>query len=661
MIRSGFVARPLSVISLAALAATLAAGLGAQSPRGALSFGQVALSPDGQHLAWIGPVSRAAVAGESGVVIADAAHHWAPGSVAIAGADAQSAVEIAWSHDGSSLAVLATSNHGAPSIFTVHTDGTGARRVLATTGSVHDVRWSPDGRHLAMLYSTASEEANSPVAATPRDTGVMDTHIDRQHLAVVDAATGAIKPVSAADLYIYEYDWSPNGRQLVVSQARGSGNNNWWVARLSVIDAATGAIHEIAAPKTQIADPRWSPDGSEIAYIGGLMSDQGVTGGDLYLVPAAGGTPRDVTPAITSSIASYSWTGPSAILATAYAQGQSQFATVDAKTGAYAPIWAGDENTSRGANTGVTGGSAAANGATVAVVRESFAMPPEIWVGAPGKWTQVTHVNDGVAPISGKGVSVRWKSDAFNVQGFLIYPKNFDASKKYPMIVQVHGGPSSAVRPSFFGPDSYEAAESEHGYFVFLPNPRGSYGQGEAFTRANVQDFGHGDLKDIMAGVDEVLRRYPVDGNRLGIRGWSYGGFMTMWAVTQTNRFKAAVSGAGLSNWLSYTGENGISEWMVPFFGATAYENKAVYDKSSPINYIDNAKTPTLLVVGERDAECPAPQSFEFWRGLQHAGVTTQLVVYPDEGHHFVNPVHVRDVRDRTIKWMDTYLKGPNM
>jgi dipeptidyl aminopeptidase/acylaminoacyl peptidase len=229
------------------------------------------------------------------------------------------------------------------------------------------------------------------------------------------------------------------------------------------------------------------------------------------------------------------------------------------------------------------------------------------------------------------------------------------------MIVQVHGGPSSSVKPSFYAPGSYEALESEAGYFVFLPNPRGSYGQGEAFTRANIKDFGHGDLKDVMAGVDEVLKKYPVDGKRMGIRGWSYGGFMTMWAVTQTNRFKAAVAGAGIANWLSYTGENGISEWMVPFFGATAYENKLVYDKSSPINFINKAKTPTLVVVGERDAECPAPQSFEFWRGLQHAGVATQLVVYPDEGHHFVQPDHVRDVQERTLKWLDSYLKAPKM
>ena len=644
----------LLAFSLAAIPASHA-----QTSAGAQSFTQVALAPDGRRVAWIGPDSRTAGEPGSGVVIADQRTAWSPLVVTLPGADAATASEIAWSRDGRALAILATTKHGSPALYVAPSDGGPARRVAKITGAVHDIQWSPDNAHLAMLYSSASEEANSPVAATPRDTGVMDSHIDRQHLAIVEIATGAIKPVSPADLYIYEYDWSPTGKQLVVSQARGSGNNNWWVARLSVIDAGTAAIHDIAAPKTQIAEPRWSPNGSQIAYIGGLMSDQGVTGGDLYVVPAAGGTPRDLTPAITSSISSFSWTGPAAVLATGYAQGRTQIATVDARSGALSTLWSSDENASTGARSDVAGISPAANGTTAAVVRESFGSPPEVWVGAPGKWTQVTHVNDGVRPSFGKGVSVRWKSEKFNVQGFLIYPANFDPSRKYPMIVEVHGGPSSAVTPEFFGAHSYEALESQRGYFVFLPNPRGSYGQGEAFTRANVKDFGHGDLTDIMAGVDEVLRRFPVDGKRLGIRGWSYGGFMTMWAVTQTNRFKAAVSGAGISDWLSYTGENGISAWMVPFFGATAYENKAVYDKSSPINYIDHAKTPTLLVVGERDAECPAPQSFEFWRGLQHAGVPTQLVVYPDEGHHFVNPAHVRDARERTVNWMDTYLKRP--
>jgi dipeptidyl aminopeptidase/acylaminoacyl peptidase len=639
----------LAVASLAA----------AQGNASAKPFAHVAISPDGKRLAWVGPSQSA---GSSGVSVADlTVPSPTPSAVAITGADEGSESEVVWSPDSKRLAILASANHGAPAIF-VSTDGSTAARLAIIPGALHDIRWSPDGTKIAGLYSSPDEQANSPVAATPRDTGVMDAHVDKQHLALIDATSGDMKSISPLDVYVYEYDWAPTSKQLVISQAHGSGNNNWWVAKLSAVDAATGEMRQLAAPKHQIAEPRWSPDGSTIAYIGGLMSDQGVTGGDLYAVPATGGPPRNLTPRLKSSISSFSWTGPTSALVTGYAQGSTQIGTIDTRTGAIEVELTGDEHISVGAISGVAGVSASSDGEAMAGVHESFSMPPDIWVTTAGTNRQITHANSAVAAAVGRAVSVKWKSDSFNVQGFLVYPTNFDSTKNYPMIVQVHGGPSSSVKPTFFAPDSYEAVESESGYFVFLPNPRGSYGQGEAFTRANVKDFGHGDLKDVMSGVDEVLKKFPaVDGKHMGVRGWSYGGFMTMWAVTQTNRFKAAVAGAGISNWLSYTGENGISEWMVPFFGATAYENKLVYDKSSPINFINKAKTPTLVVVGERDAECPAPQSFEFWRGLQHAGVQTQLVVYADEGHHFVQPDHVRDVQQRTIKWMDAYLKPPKM
>ena len=161
---------------------------------------------------------------------------------------------------------------------------------------------------------------------------------------------------------------------------------------------------------------------------------------------------------------------------------------------------------------------------------------------------------------------------------------------------------------------------SSSGYFVLFPNPRGSYGKGEEFTRANVKDFGYGDFQDIMGGVDAALQSAPIDPNRLGITGWSYGGFMTMWAVTQTNRFRAAVAGAGLANWQSYYGENNIDKWMIPYFGASVYDDPAVYAKSSPITFIKNVKTPTLIVVGDSDGECPPPQSYEFWHALKTSG-----------------------------------------
>ncbi len=212
--------------------------------------------------------------------------------------------------------------------------------------------------------------------------------------------------------------------------------------------------------------------------------------------------------------------------------------------------------------------------------------------------------------------------------------------------MSVHGGPSASI-----GARWSSAMWAEQGYFEFQPNPRGSYGQGETFVQANVKDFGYGDLRDILKGMDAVEAQVSIDKNREGLTGWSYGGFMTMFAVTQTHRFRAAVAGAGISDWLSYYGENSIDQWMTPFFGASVYDDPAIYAKSSAINFIKNVTTPTLVIVGDRDGECPAPQSFEFWHALRAEGVKTQLVVYPNEGHGFHDPEHIRDRAQRVVRW----------
>jgi dipeptidyl aminopeptidase/acylaminoacyl peptidase len=224
------------------------------------------------------------------------------------------------------------------------------------------------------------------------------------------------------------------------------------------------------------------------------------------------------------------------------------------------------------------------------------------------------------------------------------------------MVTLVHGGPAAVVRPRFFGPGRWRTL-LEHGYALLLPNARGSFGQGERFTAANVRDFGHGDLRDILKGIDAAEKVAPIDDGRLGITGHSYGGFMTMWAVTQTHRFKAAVAGAGISNWLSYYGENGIDAWMIPYFGASVYDDPAVYARSSPINFIRKVRTPTFVDVGERDVECPAPQTQEFWHALKELGVPTACVIYAGEGHHVRNPENVAESERRTLAWFDKYLK----
>jgi dipeptidyl aminopeptidase/acylaminoacyl peptidase len=337
-----------------------------------------------------------------------------------------------------------------------------------------------------------------------------------------------------------------------------------------------------------------------------------------------------------------------------YVGGSTAITTLDLATGKVARLWQGDE----GIHTGIFGNySASRDGKVVALIRSDWQRPPEIWAGPVGAWKQVTSVNASHHAVLGQSRSVAWKNDGFAVQGWLLYPRDFDAAKRYPMIVSPHGGPASVATPHWPQPRFEPAIFSALGYFVFLPNARGSYGQGLAFTRANVKDFGGGDLRDILSGIDTVLKMAPIDPERLGFTGWSYGGYMTMWTVTQTSRFKAAVAGAGIANWLSYYGQNSIDQWMIPYFGASVYDDPAVYARSAPITFVKRVKTPTLIVVGERDVECPPPQSYELWHALKTLGVPTELVVYPGEGHLFRDSAHKRDVLERAAAWFEKYLR----
>ncbi|MDQ2900128.1 MAG: alpha/beta fold hydrolase, partial [Acidobacteriota bacterium] len=366
---------------------------------------------------------------------------------------------------------------------------------------------------------------------------------------------------------------------------------------------------------------------------------------------AAGGTPRDITPGRKTSPSWLKWTGANRIVMTETVDGGTAITQLATANGQTETLWKADEFI----RAGEEALSLANDGRTSALIRSSWERAPEVWAGRIGDWQPKTEANAKLKPSWGKQEKIHWRSGGYDVEGWLIYPKLYDAAEKYPMIVSVHGGPASAKKPSW--PASFDPTLlSAEGYFVLAPNPRGSYGDGETFTRANVKDFGYGDLKDILAGVDEVIRTRPVDSKRIGVTGWSYGGYMTMWAVTQTQRFRAAVAGAGISNWQSYYGENLIDQWMIPYFGAAVYDDPAVYAKSSPITFIKNVKTPTLILVGDSDAECPAPQSYEFWHALKTEGVKTQFVIYPDEGHRFHAPKDIHDVMRRMIAWF-----GENM
>jgi dipeptidyl aminopeptidase/acylaminoacyl peptidase len=654
------------------------------------TIGEVAVSPDGSRIAW----TEGGIGG-AGIMVAPMSDLTKTEHVSARTSDDQHCTEdqIAWEPDGKALAFFSdcASGNGQEDLYLSRLDGQPARRLTELEGYEKSPAWSPDGKEIAFLYVKGATRPSGALAAEKPWAGVIgEDNIEVQRGAVtrVDAAEPNATEVTPKNLHVFEFDWRPDSKGLAYIAANPPGENNWWVAKLYT-QALDGQPQAILDPKTvagplhglQIAVPRWRPDGQAIAFIGGLMSDQGSTGGDVWVVSAEGGQPRDIMTGRPTSPAWLEWDGNENLYVSELAGGDEQltefhFAGDPLKGGAVsfgAPVFtfAGSVGDGRmRMSLSSTANRGTADRSTFVFAGSTFERAPEIYEARPGRTMsagmggagtngamQLTHLNDGVAPAWGKAVSVRWRNEGFRVQGWLLLPRDYDPAKKYPLIVEVHGGPASAVTPLWGGggglsPQAFSAV----GYFVLQPNPRGSFGQGEAFTEANRKDFGYGDLRDILAGVTKVEETYPIDPARVGITGWSYGGFMTMFAITQTGRFRAAVSGAGLSDWLSYYGENQIDQWMIPYFGASVYDDPAVYAKSSAINYIKKAHTPTLVVVGDRDGECPAPQSFEFWHALKDEHVPTELVVYPNEGHGFVNPEHRRDVLVRAVEWFAKYM-----
>jgi dipeptidyl aminopeptidase/acylaminoacyl peptidase len=556
--------------------------------------------------------------------------------------------EPVWSPDGTRIAFFSdarSKEHDA--LFVADADGTHVRRLNALGGEAQRLAWSPDGTRLAFLYIAHPHRRAGALAAGAREVGVIGSVIDEQQLATVDARSGALTLITPANDYVYEYAWSPRSTRFALTYAPGNGDDNWWIAKLATVGARGGAMRDVLAPSFQINAPTWSPDGRSIAIIGGLMSDFGSVGGDVYVVPASGGAPRDLTQGAHFNAAALHWSSPTTIVMVAHVSGTLHLLALDVTTGATRTLLGGEET--------IRGVSFATRSPNIALVRTSFAMPPEVWAGTPSALHALTNANAGAPQLYGVARSLTWKNEGFTVQGWLIAPKRVDAAHTYPMVTIVHGGPSAESLPVFGSP--FLAALSSRGFYVFEPNPRGSFGQGEAFTRANVKDFGYGDWRDDLAGVDAAIKAAPINPHRLGLFGWSYGGYMAMWAETQTRRFKAIVAGAGVVDWQSYYGQNNIDKWMIPFFGASVYDDPAVYAKSSPITFIKNSHTPVLILQGERDEEVPAAQAFEFYNAMQALHVPSQLVVYADEGHAPRKPKDQIDIFTRMTGWFEKYLR----
>jgi dipeptidyl aminopeptidase/acylaminoacyl peptidase len=619
-------------------------------------YSDVALSPDGAHVAW---VQSTAAATSTQTYISATSGNARAVMVKIPITVERTYFDPVWSPDSKSLAVFSSAGEKEQrQLWMVNADGSGPKEITNLNGYAARPRWSHDGKQIAFLYIQGAG-GGGPLMAAPATTGVIDTAIHNQRIAVLNVDTGALRQLSPENLHIYDYDWSPDDKMFVATAAPGPGDNNWWIAQIYTIDIAKGNATSIYKPSLQVAVPRWSPDGESIAFIEGLMSDEGFHGGDLFTITADGGEVVNRTQGRKASVNSFFWLTRDRILLIDYVGGGSAISELRLPDNSTRTIWKGQQGIHAFGN--FPDFALSSDGKVAAAELSNYNSPPEVFAGPLGEWRQLTNNNAGLHANWGKAESIEWTNEGSNVQAWLVPPQKIEADKKYPMVVLIHGGPSSVTTsewPASFGmARAIIAALSTRGYYVLLPNPRGSYGQGEDFTRANVQDFGGGDLRDMLAGVDAVTKKYPVDPARLGVTGWSYGGFMTMWTVTQTTRFRAAVAGAGIANWQSYYGQNLIDQWMIPFFGASVYDDPAVYEKSSPIRFIKNVKTPTLIIVGERDAECPASQSYEFWHALKTLGVPTKLIIYPGEGHLFIEPKNQADRLEQTVAWFDKYLR----
>ena len=303
-----------------------------------------------------------------------------------------------------------------------------------------------------------------------------------------------------------------------------------------------------------------------------------------------------------------------------------------------------------------------ADGATLAVIREDHSTPPDVWTADPRgeglSWTRRSRTQPHLDELeAGRAETLRWTSpDGTPVQGVLLRPEGGGETGPPPLVTVVHGGPTAMYHHSHLGSHFWAPSLLAAGYAVLLPNPRGSIGWGRAYAEANLGDMGGGDLADILAGVDLLVGRGDADPERLGICGWSYGGYMAAWAVTRTTRFKAAIMGAGIANWRSFHGVSNIPAWDRLYLEDEPYRTGGGYTRYAPILHVDRVRTPTLILHGERDECVPVGQGYEWYRALREHGVETQLVVYPREGHGIVEKAHQRHLMRRSVEWLDAHL-----
>lgn len=546
-----------------------------------------------------------------------------------------------WSPDGSLLAF--TSNRdGTNRLYLISTSGGEARSLTKGKWSVGSFAWSPDGKQLAFLATDTTTAADKKKEDAKDDARVVDRDDKHTRLWLVDAETGATRPVTDSAWDIGQFVWAASGLEVFAS-ATDQPTSDAITSRIMTISLADGGFHQLAAPKGFFRILRLSPDGQTLYYVGCRVD--GPEPHDLMALPVAGGTARNLTASsLDRPVGSIYFRPDGSMLAVVQLGFEEQVVRLSR-----------DGERQSTLQTPSISGVAIASSGVIAYVSESATTPPELHLIDGGAATQVSHFNDAWRKLAlGNVERFRYRSfDGTQIEGALLTPPGYDGHSRLPLVTLVHGGPTGAWRDRI---ETWGQLLTAHGYAVFYPNPRGSTGYGQRFMEANRGDWGGGDYRDVMVGIDTLISRGVGDPDRLGIGGWSYGGYMAEWAITQTNRFKAAVSGAGMANLISEFGTEGGPAYDEWFYGLP-WERPEGFLKSSPFMYLKNARTPTLILQGEEDRTDPLGQSQELYRGLKHYGVEAELVVYPREPHGLREEKHLLDRLNRIVEWYDRHLK----
>ncbi len=584
-----------------------------------------------------------------------------------------------WSPDGAWLAFLSDrAENGKAQVYLIPRRGGEARPLARTKGNVLDLQWSRDGKRIAFLMQDVETEDDKKKKEAKDDALEFEKRPKFARVWIADVATGALKQVTTGNVHVWEFDWSRDEREFALVVSASPSEYDWYRARLARVSVNGGEPKTLYAPQgnKQIALPRWSPSGESVAFISCLWSDRGVIAGDLWAYNVKAGEARNLTAASARDISFFHWSADGrAFFVMGFERGDAAIGMIDAASGTYHRWWisglpaapvelknakpAPRETTTEAAFMPRAWQQFSTTPARdlIATAREDPLNPPDVWTAKVGsdalEWRQMTRMNPQAdALVIGAMRKIRWKSrDGKEIQGWLVKPVNFKEGARAPLVVWVHGGPASNSGPRYYALRHYAQLLAANGMMVLLPNPRGSVGWGTVWTEANLGDLGGKDWLDIMAGVDYCIAQGWADENRLGLAGWSYGGYLTAWGITQTKRFKAALVGAGWANWLSFHGTSNLAEWDRIANNASPYQRGGTYDKFTSLHLVNRIKTPTLILHGERDPYVPVGQAYELHRALRDLNVETELVVYPRELHGILEKNHQLDLAKRLVDW----------